>query len=137
MQSVESITQDLPVSAITFDPEEQKEISPFVYENVKQENFIADIPEDDLADSPQPENVVRESDAKDNQSALLVQTGISFITQLINTLSDQDAVKSLTETITEKDENTGQTWLKIPVENKQIVEKALHMLAGFFAGSIK
>jgi hypothetical protein len=62
---------------------------------------------------------------------------MSFITQLLNTLSDQDAVKSLTETITEKDENTGQTFLKIPVENKQIVEKALHMLAGFFAGSNK
>lgn len=53
---------------------------------------------------------------------------------MINTLSDQQAVKNLAETITEKDEKTGQTWLKLPVENKQMVENALHLLAGFFNG---
>ena len=60
----------------------------------------------------------------------LVQNGMNFFSQLVNTLSNEQALKKLAETITEKDTQTGQTYLKLPVDSGQTVEKALMLLAG-------
>lgn len=72
--------------------------------------------------------------ASNASSASVIQTGISFFTQLINTLQDPQAVKQLAETITEKDAHTGQTYIKLPVENAKVIEKGLQLLAGLLNG---
>lgn len=114
MQSVESITRDMPEEHTSFDPEEQAEIAARTVEAASQD--IPVTPGDDDAISP--------SD--------LVRNGLIFFTQLLTTLQDPQAVKKLAATITEKDEKTGKTWLKLPVENEKTVENALNLLTGLF-----
>ena len=50
----------------------------------------------------------------------------------MNTLNNPEAAKELTKSLTEKDEKTGQTYLKIPIQNTDIVENALSLLSKLF-----
>ncbi|MDR3716562.1 MAG: DEAD/DEAH box helicase [Puia sp.] len=144
MQSVESITQEIPKEDSAFDVEEQAEIAKSV--PGMDELVIPAIPEDEpLEQAPAPD-VIRKNEAfgangidfasatTSTSPASLIQNGISFFTQLINTLQDPQAIQQLAAAITEKDEQTGRTWLKLPVENEKTVEKALHLLAGLLNG---
>jgi superfamily II DNA or RNA helicase len=62
----------------------------------------------------------------------LVQTGVSFLSGLAKTLSDPAETQKLVSSLTAKDETTGQTYLKIPVENEATVANALQVLGGLF-----
>ena len=62
----------------------------------------------------------------------LVQTGVSFLSGLAKTLSDPAETQKLVSSLTAKDEATGQTYLKIPVENEATVANALQVLGGLF-----
>ncbi|MEO8960504.1 MAG: DEAD/DEAH box helicase [Ginsengibacter sp.] len=64
----------------------------------------------------------------------LIQTASSFFTQLGNVLSDAKATENLLQSITKKDEATGQTYLHVPVENENVVKNAFTVLAGLFKG---
>lgn len=57
----------------------------------------------------------------------LAQAGISFFSGLINTLGSAEKTKELVESLVQKDEKSGQTYLKIPVESKEVVENALNL----------
>ena len=144
MQSVESIMQEIPKEDSSFDVEEQAEIAKSAVG--KDELTIPVLPEDEqVQQEPEPDaarnNGTTGADGTSVANvttstfpALLIQNGISFFTQLINTLQDPQAVQQLAAAITEKDEQTGRTWLKLPVENVKTVEKALHLLAGLLNG---
>ncbi|MEO7046842.1 MAG: hypothetical protein ABI091_16185, partial [Ferruginibacter sp.] len=64
----------------------------------------------------------------------LIQTASSFFTQLGNVLSDAKATENLLQSITKKDEDTGQAYLHIPIENENVVKNAFTLLAGLFKG---
>lgn len=64
----------------------------------------------------------------------LVQMGVNFLGSLAKTLSDKQATQNLVESLVKKDEQTGQTYLKIPVESQEIVQNAVTLLAGLFKG---
>jgi hypothetical protein len=64
----------------------------------------------------------------------LVQTATNFFTQLSTVLSDAKATESLVQSITKKDETTGQTYLQIPVENEMVIKNTVALLAGLFKG---
>ncbi len=64
--------------------------------------------------------------------AELVQSGVSFLSGLAKTLSDPAATQQLVSSLTAKDEATGQTYLKIPVENEATVANVLQVLGGLF-----
>lgn len=64
----------------------------------------------------------------------LIQTASSFFTQLGNVLSDTKATENLLQSITKKDEATGQTYLNVPVENENVVKNVFTLLAGLFKG---
>jgi hypothetical protein len=144
MQSVESITQEIPKEDSSFDVEEQAEIA--MSAAGKDELAVSVLPEDEPEQQePAPAEARNNGTAFANGTgvakvttgtspASLIQSGISFFTQLINTLQDPQAVQQLAATLTEKDEKTGRTWLKLPVENEETVEKALHLLAGLLNG---
>jgi len=135
MESVEAITQQPEEKAtISFDVEEQEEIALVDSKKGKQEDLIHEILEDEPAEQQLQTKNAQDSRTEETSSTSLVHNGMAFFSQLINTLSDQQSVKKLVETITEKDEKTGQTWLKLPVENEQTIEKALHLVAGFLKG---
>jgi superfamily II DNA or RNA helicase len=62
----------------------------------------------------------------------LVQTGMSFFQGLVKTLQDPKATKELVNQIVEKEEKTGKTYLKIPLENEEVIGQALQMLGALF-----
>jgi SNF2 family DNA or RNA helicase len=64
----------------------------------------------------------------------LIQTAASFFTQLTNLLSDAKATENLVQSLTKKDEATGQTYLQIPVENEMVIKNTVALLAGLFKG---
>ena len=65
----------------------------------------------------------------------LVASGVSFLGRLAQTLADERATRELVEEIVERDEATGQTYLKIPVESQAVVHDAIRLLGGLFAGA--
>ncbi|HMX39765.1 MAG TPA: DEAD/DEAH box helicase [Saprospiraceae bacterium] len=91
----------------------------------------ADLPDDlDVADespasAPTPG---RPSTAASPES--LVQNGLQFFTQLARTLNDREATEQLVKTIVQKDEKSGQTYVRLPVENEKAVEGMLNLLGG-------
>jgi len=63
----------------------------------------------------------------------LIQTGLSFLGKLTQTLSNPEATRQLVSSIVQKDEKDGKTYLKIPVENEKLIEDALALFAGIFS----
>ena len=55
---------------------------------------------------------------------------MSFLGRLAATLADEQATNRLVSEITERDEKTGQTYLKIPVEGEAVVSGVLKLLGG-------
>ena len=62
----------------------------------------------------------------------LVQSGVSFLSGLVLTLSSPEKTQQLVSSMTAKDEKTGQTYFRIPVENEASVSNALQVLGGLF-----
>ena len=67
----------------------------------------------------------------------LVQTGMSFLSGLMETLNSPEKTQQLVHSVVKKDEATGKTYLNIPIENTDVVENALKMLGGLFAAFSK
>ena len=63
----------------------------------------------------------------------LIQSGVSFLSGLMDTLSNPEKTQQLVQSVVKKDETTGKTYLNIPIENTDVVENALKMLGGLFA----
>lgn len=74
------------------------------------------------------------SSKKPQTAEELVQNGVQFFTQLASTLSDRQATERLVNSILEKDEKTGQTFVRLPVESAQAVEGVLNLLGGLLKG---
>ncbi len=90
------------------------------------------------APSPRQEDGERQAATQRSGSSTpppddLIRAGASFFSGLAKTLSDPGATQRLVASITHKDEATGQTFLKIPVENAEAVQNVVQMFGGLFA----
>ena len=63
----------------------------------------------------------------------LVVQGVSFLSDLAETLKSPEATAQLVDTLVEKDEKTGETSIKIPVESKEVVSNLLTLVGKLFA----
>ena len=72
----------------------------------------------------------QQSNTSTNSPEELVQTGMNFLNGLVQTLSNPEKTQQLVKSITAKDEKTGQTYLKIPVENEDAVGQVFQILGG-------
>ena len=63
----------------------------------------------------------------------LVTQGISFLSGLAETLKSPEATQHLVDAIVHKDENTGETSIRIPVESKETVSDLLGLIGKLFA----
>ena len=63
----------------------------------------------------------------------LVAQGVSFLSGLAETLKSPEATAQLVDSIVEKDEQTGETSIKIPVESKETVSNLLNLIGKLFA----
>ena len=61
----------------------------------------------------------------------ILSQGLRFLGKLSETLADKEETRKLVDSVTEKDEKTGKTYLKIPVENEKIIENAVSLLGSF------
>lgn len=68
-----------------------------------------------------------------NQPKDLVAQGVSFLSGLAETLKSPEATAQLVDSIVEKDEETGETSIKIPVESKETVSNLLNLIGKLFA----
>lgn len=68
-----------------------------------------------------------------NQPKDLVAQGVSFLSGLAETLKSPEATAQLVDSIIEKDEETGETSIKIPVESKETVSNLLNLIGKLFA----
>lgn len=67
----------------------------------------------------------------------LIQTGISFFSNLAQTLKSPEKTQELVSSIVKKDESTGKTYLQIPIDNQEVVSNALNVLGSLFGGLMK
>ncbi len=86
---------------------------------------------DDEAETYEPDVAEEPVQAVPEPSRLLAQ-GLSFFAGLSKTLASPEKTAELVSSITEKDEKTGQTYLKIPVENQQVLTNVLSMVGQLF-----
>ena len=70
---------------------------------------------------------------RSNQPKDLVTQGVSFLSGLAETLKSPEATAQLVDSIIEKDEETGETSIKIPVESKETVSNLLNLIGKLFA----
>jgi SNF2 family DNA or RNA helicase len=91
-----------------------------------QQSFLGDddvIQQDDATEKAQVEACT---------PADLIQTGMSFLGKLTQTLSSPETTQKLVSSIVQRDERDGKTYLKIPVENEKVIENALAQFAEIF-----
>jgi SNF2 family DNA or RNA helicase len=67
----------------------------------------------------------------------LVSMGVSFLSGLSQTLASPEKTAELVNSLVQKDEASGQTYLKIPVQNQEMVSNALQVLGALFGGISK
>lgn len=70
---------------------------------------------------------------RSNQPKDLVAQEISFLSGLAETLKSPEATAQLVDSIVEKDEQTGETSIKIPIESKETVSNLLNLIGKLFA----
>ena len=100
----------------------------------KAEEVVADIPGDDDVPASGPEEIVPQPsvNAGPPDPAALIAGGLGFLSGLAQTFSSPDATQKLVSSLVDKDPVSGKTYLKIPVENEQIVTDALNFFGQLF-----
>ena len=86
---------------------------------------------DDEAETYEPDVAEEPVQVVPEPSQLLAQ-GLSFFAGLSKTLASPEKTAELVSSITEKDEKTGQTYLKIPVENQEVLTNVLNLVGQLF-----
>lgn len=129
MQSVESVTGGIPGATEQSASEnaERNAEKEMTTAPAQMELFAREIT--DSVREPEQEKIKTLS-AEDQ----IIQTGVSFFEQLAKSLSNPESTKQLVSKLTEKDKVSGQTYLKIPVGDEQVIEKALQLIGGLLGG---
>ncbi|WP_435353797.1 DEAD/DEAH box helicase [Emticicia sp. SJ17W-69] len=148
MNSVESLTDAPQDENAIIDAIEEHEVEEQELSNTS-ESILIDTPEaelrlgtatfmgdDDINETEEQVNFASSSGNIISPNDELIQSGVKFFTQLAQTLNNPEVKKNFVEYITEKDE-TGKVYLKIPVENEEVIGNTLQTLAALFGAFIK
>ncbi|MBA4853143.1 DEAD/DEAH box helicase [Emticicia sp. BO119] len=138
MDSVENLVPQEVATTETIDSSESEE------ETIKYElpdELLVDKPEaattfmgdDDVKETNQPSGSGASTDAPPQE---LIHNGINFFAQLGKTLKNPEATKELIESIMQKDDS-GKVYLKIPIENEEVINNAVQALSTLFGAFMK
>lgn len=140
MKSVESVTSGLPSVQTSYDAEEERETE-------KQLAVMPDgtITEIELTEEEIPLQTNGSGTSQNHPSAEtdlpegtkeeeVLEKGAGFLEGLLNILGNPESTQRLVNKITETDKETGQAYLKLPINNTGTVENALKLLSGLFGG---
>ena len=86
---------------------------------------------DDIVDDKIQNEKLHTEKIEDNNINDLIQSGISFLNKLGTLISDKEKVKKSLTNLVHKDEKTNQTYLKIPIEGEEIINKSVGMVLNF------
>lgn len=107
--------------------------------NMAKETPTTAIPGDDdvptTSPSPEKERLIRQPYSGGGLPSTpeeLIQSGVSFISGLAQTLSSPEKTQQLVSSLTVKDEKTGKSYLRIPVDNEAVVSNAIQALGELF-----
>ena len=64
----------------------------------------------------------------------LLESSAGFLEKLFATLADKEKTEELVNTLVKQDESTGQSYLQIPLQNKESLAKGLAVLSQLFGG---
>jgi hypothetical protein len=64
----------------------------------------------------------------------LLAGGLRFLSGLAQTLSSPEATQRLASSLVERDEKTGRSYMKIPVDDQQTVVNVMNMIGQIFKG---
>jgi SNF2 family DNA or RNA helicase len=139
MKSVESVTSGLSSEQTIYDTKVERET----------EKQLAVTPDGNLAEiEPEEEISVQTNGDGKNYDQLslpfhisetpneeeILEKGAGFLEGLLNILSSPESTERLVNKITETDKETGQIYLKLPINNTGMVENALKLISGLFGG---
>jgi len=79
----------------------------------------------------EPVNGKEASSNAEKQIAELFTAGANFLNTLSQTLAKENSIEGLLSRIVEKDEKSGRSYLKIPIENEETVTNAVNVISGF------
>jgi superfamily II DNA or RNA helicase len=144
MKEIEQMTAQPEAEERPFAPAEAEELPEIAGTDTPEERqpdastTEAVIPGDDDVKPEEPvvsrkEDVRPASDVPMEAPDLLAQ-GFSFLNGLAKTLSSPESTEKLVRSLVEKDEKTGRTHLKIPVESEETVSNVLNMLGNLLKG---
>lgn len=132
MESLETVTEQT-----TLEFEAETDIENQYEQPIETEVTVVEDLQTEPKDEILGDDDVAEPDDKPTEKPNdLVGQGISFFGNLLATLQNPEATKDLVNSITEKDKD-GKTYLKIPVENSEMVENGIKALGGFLANFMK
>jgi SNF2 family DNA or RNA helicase len=127
MESLEKVTEQ---TTIEFEAETE---SGNHYEQPVSVKIDLEVPDKEPTTELLGDDDVLESDEKiTDKPSDLVGQGVSFFGNLLAILQNPEATKELVNSLTEKDKD-GKTYLKIPVENSEMVENGIKALGSFLA----
>ena len=138
MKEIEGLLVDETVTTSHIDTSREDASSAEKAVVAKEKETTESYEDDDIGvitTAKEPEQLVSDSPGESfnlQPAQQLINTASSFFTQLGNVLTDAKAAENLLQSITKKDETSGQTYLKIPVENEAVVKNAFTFLARLF-----
>ncbi len=134
MKDIEGLFADETISTTHTETEIEEETFAEESAEAKEKETPESYEDDDTVETKPAKEPEQTQSSHAEPAQQLIQTASSFFTQLGSVLSDAKATESLLQSITKKDETTGQTYLHVPVENDQIVRNVFTVLAGLFKG---
>lgn len=84
---------------------------------------------DDLLTGSQPDGYLP---TRTPEPAELIAKGLGFLSGLAQTFSSPEATQKLVSSLVDKDQHSGKTYLKIPVDNEKVVADALNLFGQLF-----
>jgi len=133
MKNVQELTANNPVPEAVSDLENEQHstIAQPTEPKSKKENK-ANVSSEPVADNQNQKSDIPLPEEVGSESSTLIASGADFFGRLLQTLSDPSKTEDLIESLVKKDKTTGETYLQIPVKNKEFVESGLKMLGKLF-----
>jgi superfamily II DNA/RNA helicase len=138
MSSVENLTDAPQEENTIIDVIEEHEIEEQEFVNAF-DSSSTEIPENNatfFGDDDVNEEEISTNTPTVNQNDALIQSGVQFFTQLAQTLKSPEETKILIEHLVQRDDS-GKLYLKIPIENEEVVAEALQSLGAIFGAFLK
>lgn len=135
MNSMETVVEQSPQPAnLTEDEDASLQDPEKLYQKKPRENGAGSksVEQLQIFDTDTPEMPIATPESKEASERAESSSPPEWISQLAQVFGDPNKTQTLIKSLTEKDEHTGKTYLKLPVENEVVVENILKSIGQLF-----